>query len=178
MIRISAGQVPLKVLTDSGASSNIDSATWEQLKKKRIKCCSKASSLGRSCVPMRQMFPCRWKVHLHAKLCVGGSQPWQRFWLSTAVAYHCWEETLSWTYESWRLEWTLPHVVSDKGKNQDMYPELFQDVGKRNTHQVKLHVNQSVEPVAQPLRRVPFNLCGKVEQKLDELLEADISQNQ
>lgn len=65
-------------------------------------------------------------------------------------------------------------MVSDKPKIQDMYPELFQGVGKLNTHQVKLHVNKTVEPVAQPLRRMPFNLRRKVEQKLDELLEGDI----
>ena len=67
-------------------------------------------------------------------------------------------------------------IVSDKAKIQDMYPELFQGIGKLDTHQVKLHVNQSVEPVAQPLRRIPFNLQGKVEQKLDELLEPDITE--
>ena len=57
---------------------------------------------------------------------------------------------------------------------QQQYPEVFHGVGKLKTRQVTLHIDPEVEPVAQPLRRVPFNLQEKVEEKVQELLDCDI----
>ena len=37
-----------------------------------------------------------------------------------------------------------------------------------------MHVNKDVKPVAQPVRRLPFGLRGKVGKKLDELFKEDI----
>ena len=39
---------------------------------------------------------------------------------------------------------------------------------------MKLHINDSVKPVAQHVQRIPFGLREKVDKKLDELLELDI----
>ena len=36
---------------------------------------------------------------------------------------------------------------------------------------MKLHIDDSVKPVAQHVRRIPFGLREKVDKKLDELLE-------
>ena len=38
----------------------------------------------------------------------------------------------------------------------------------------KDHVDKTVQPIAQPVRRLPFGLREKVEKKLDELLEKEI----
>lgn len=54
------------------------------------------------------------------------------------------------------------------------YSEVFNGVGKLKTKQVKLHIDPEVEPVAQLLRRTPFNLRKKVEDKIKELVEMDI----
>ena len=43
------------------------------------------------------------------------------------------------------------------------------DLGKLKGYQVKQHLDESVQPVAQPHRRVPFN----VRQQLEELLKRD-----
>ena len=40
--------------------------------------------------------------------------------------------------------------------------------------QLNLHIDQQVQPVAQPLRRPAFSLREKIEKKLDELLQEDI----
>ncbi|KAL9966531.1 hypothetical protein ACROYT_G024619 [Oculina patagonica] len=40
--------------------------------------------------------------------------------------------------------------------------------------ELKLHIDESVKPVAQHVRRIPFGLREKVDKKLDELLELDI----
>ncbi|KAJ8385880.1 hypothetical protein AAFF_G00179460 [Aldrovandia affinis] len=56
-------------------------------------------------------------------------------------------------------------AVVDKQSLEQQYPKLFQGVGKLNSKQVSLHINPEVKPVAQPLRRIPFNLRGAVEAK-------------
>ena len=51
---------------------------------------------------------------------------------------------------------------------------MFKGVGKLKTEQVKLHIDPSVKPVAQPLRRTPFNLRSRVEEKIRELEDLNI----
>ena len=47
-------------------------------------------------------------------------------------------------------------------------------MGKLKNYQMKLHINKDVKPVAQGVRRLPFGLRGKVDEKLDDLLAKDI----
>jgi len=54
------------------------------------------------------------------------------------------------------------------------FPELFQGISKLKDVSVKLHIDESVQPIAQPHRRVPFHLWEKVEQKLKDLENDDI----
>ena len=49
------------------------------------------------------------------------------------------------------------------------YDELFHGLGKLKGYQIKLHTDESVPPVAQPHRRVPFH----VHQQLEEQLKRD-----
>jgi hypothetical protein len=54
------------------------------------------------------------------------------------------------------------------------FPKLFEGVGLMQDYAVKLHIDESVKPVAQPHRRIPFHLRQKVEQKLQDFFDADI----
>ena len=54
------------------------------------------------------------------------------------------------------------------------HPQLFNGTGKLKSHQVKLHIDQSVKPCIQPYRHVPFHLQKKVEEELNSLLAQDI----
>ena len=54
------------------------------------------------------------------------------------------------------------------------YKPLFTGVGTLKNYRLKLHIDGSIKPVAQPLRRIPFQLRDKVDFKLNELLESDI----
>ena len=49
-----------------------------------------------------------------------------------------------------------------------MYPGVLKG------YELKLHIDESVKPAAQPVRRMPFGLRVKVDKKLDQLLELDI----
>ena len=54
------------------------------------------------------------------------------------------------------------------------YKEIFSGVGKMKGHQVKLHIDNKVKPVAQPHRRIPFHIRKQVESKLKEMEEMAI----
>ena len=54
------------------------------------------------------------------------------------------------------------------------FPGCFQGLGKLKDHKVKIHIDETVPPVAQSSRRVPFSPRGKLENKLDELVEMGV----
>jgi len=54
------------------------------------------------------------------------------------------------------------------------YEKCFKGLGKLTQYQLKLHIDENVKPIAQPIRRVPFNLRQGIEEKLDELQDLDI----
>lgn len=66
---------------------------------------------------------------------------------------------------------TVPTVVD---KLAGTYDSLFHGIGKMKDVKVKLHIDKTVEPVAQKHRRIPFHLRQKVDQELSRLLEAGI----
>ncbi len=64
--------------------------------------------------------------------------------------------------------------ISSVASLVEKYNDVFHGVGKLKDHQVRLHVDPSVTPVAQTVRRIPFSLRDKVESKVKELQELDI----
>ena len=57
---------------------------------------------------------------------------------------------------------------------QGKYPGVFSGVGKLKDRAVQLHIDPNIKPVAQPIRRTPFSLRSKVEEKVQELIDLDI----
>ena len=51
---------------------------------------------------------------------------------------------------------------------------LFQGTGKLKGTEVKLEIDEKVDPVAQRARRIPHSMTSKVNEKLKEMLEQDI----
>ena len=49
----------------------------------------------------------------------------------------------------------------------DRFCELFDGVGMLKSYDLERHVDSSLTPIAQPLRRVPFQLREEVDKKLD-----------
>ncbi|XP_048765085.2 uncharacterized protein LOC125672921 [Ostrea edulis] len=54
------------------------------------------------------------------------------------------------------------------------FNDRFQGIGKLKNYKVKLHIDETVKPVAQPHRRIPFHIRKKVEQELQNLEDLDI----
>ena len=54
------------------------------------------------------------------------------------------------------------------------YKDCFEGLGKMQGKSAKLHVNDSVKPLAQKYRRLPFHIRDQVEAELKSLEELDI----
>ena len=79
------------------------------------------------------------------------------------------------------ITFNIPDVVniatdihSDVNEIIRRYEPVFKGLGKLKDFQLKLHIEDSVHPVAQPLRRIPFLMRQQVDNKIDELLKDDI----
>jgi hypothetical protein len=174
---ISVGGVDLEMIVDSGASTNIvDSDTWSSLKEKKIKVSSSEPQSQRRLyaygstepIPIKGTFSCN--VEIGDQACsaefvvIKGKGP-ALLGKRTAIELGILHIGPVHHVES---QCKVPSDIMKK------YSSVFQGVGKLKDRQIQLHVDQSVPPVAQPLRRTPFQLKRKVEQKVKELIDMDI----
>lgn len=67
-----------------------------------------------------------------------------------------------------------PKQADRKASLRAKFPKVFQGLGKLKGYQLKLHIDEKVQPVAQPPRRIPFSRREKVTEKLEELLKLDV----
>ena len=54
------------------------------------------------------------------------------------------------------------------------FSEVTNGMGEYKGEPVKIHIDESIKPVAQPHRRIPFHVRKQVEEKLDQLQKDDI----
>ena len=70
----------------------------------------------------------------------------------------------------WKIEIDKTSVCTNSQTNsevlQEKYPEVFSGVGKLKDQPVQLHIDLNVKLVAQPIRRTPFSLRSRVEEKI------------
>jgi hypothetical protein len=159
----------VRVLIDSGASCNvIDQQLWEQLKRNGVTCKSQKDSKTLksyatvSKVEVVEKFWC--KVELGEK-----SLPNVEFLVIKGDGTPILGRKTA--MQLGVLEIKLPEV----NLVEDEFQELFSGkVGKLTNYQVELHVKPNAKFVAQPCRRVPYSLRGKLKDKLQELEEMDI----
>ena len=59
-----------------------------------------------------------------------------------------------------------------------MYPQVVSGLGKLKNYQLELNINDSVTPVAQPIRRIPFSRRDKVAEKSKEMKKDIMIQSQ
>ena len=65
-------------------------------------------------------------------------------------------------------------AVLTKEKLREIYPQVFSGLGKLKNYQLELNIDESVTPVAQPIRRIPFSRREKVEEKVRELEDMNV----
>ena len=61
------------------------------------------------------------------------------------------------------------NVTDKKAALKAKYPQVFTGLGKLKHFQLKLHVDESVTPSAQAMRRIPFSRKQKVVEKLEKV---------
>ena len=72
------------------------------------------------------------------------------------------------------LKINQPEIPQSTYEIIQQYSEVFQGVGLLKNFKLKLHIDPSVTPVQQPIRRIPFHTKEKVSSELKRLLELDI----
>ena len=58
------------------------------------------------------------------------------------------------------------NATSNTWKLVREFPELFTGLGKLKDYKVKLHIDETVQPVAQTHRRIPFHVRRDLEAQL------------
>ena len=56
----------------------------------------------------------------------------------------------------------------------DKHSDIFKGLGRMTNVEVKLHMNEDIHPVQQPIRRVPWHTRQRVDDEIKRLLESDI----
>ncbi|CAB4032808.1 Retrovirus-related Pol poly, partial [Paramuricea clavata] len=157
-VEVTVGGCQLNMIIDSGASVNIvDKQTWEWLKKNRVVCTSSRSEkklytyASQTPLEIIETFNCKISVGHHvvdAEVCIISGRGESLLGKDTAMKLGV--------------------------LNMRKYPEVFKGVGKLEGRTVQLYINSDVKPVAQPVRRIPFNMRPKVEEKIKQLISLDI----
>ena len=164
------------VLIDSGASCNvIDQATWEVLKKS-AQCESKKSNKNLFAYGQKDRIEVIGTFVSEIVCEISGNSCVDEFTVVKGPGRSLLGKN---TAEKLGVLRVGPDVCSltVEGSDADIrekYREVFTGVGKLKDFQLKLHIKDDVTPVAQPVRRLPFGLRAKVDEKLDELLAKDI----
>ena len=71
----------------------------------------------------------------------------------------------------------IDDIPPEGAKVEENFQHIFHGIGKLKGVQVKLHIDETVKPVAQKPRRTPFHLRGKVEKEIRHLIETEIIEN-
>ena len=188
-MKVTVGGIDLHMLIDSGATSNvIDEHTWESLKNAKIKCESRVAPPNRKlwaygadqALSLKGLFSCEASISgksVPAEFIVikGKGVPL----LGKVTAMELGVLKIGVDAANSPPHTTAVASIDERTKSgstqfHKQFPDVFKAVGKLKTEQVKLHIDPSVKPVAQPLRRTPFNLRSRVEEKIRELEDLDI----
>ena len=182
IIDLSVGGVELKnVLIDSGASCNImDKTTWESMKQQGVKC--KSQKCGKKLFAYGQTEPIEVLGRFEADICcdASGENCVDEFTVVEGPGKTLLGKDTAEKLNVLRVgppSILQAYTITSEGNAEDILKnnaDIFSGIGKLKDFQLKLHVNESVKPVAQPVRRLPFGLRDKVDKKLDELLKEEI----
>ncbi|XP_028417254.1 uncharacterized protein LOC114541657 [Dendronephthya gigantea] len=73
-----------------------------------------------------------------------------------------------------KMEGKFRVLAESKHKFMDKHGPVFRGLGKLKNKQIELVIDETISPVAQPQRRAPFHLRGKIEDEIRRLERDDI----
>ena len=176
LLEVEMGGVKLHVLADSGAYSNlIDERTWEQLKARHIKCTSNAAPQNKQIYAYASDKPLEIKGTFECEVQAGKGREKAEFVVVVrGRGVPLLGKQTATKLGMMKVGIDVGAVTSHAEQFRHEFPEVFTGLGKMKDTQITLHIDPSVTPIAQPLRRTPFQLRERVEGKLKQLVELDI----
>ena len=183
IIDLEVGGVAIQMTIDSGATFNlIDRTTWELLKAKHVKCHSQKAkkyvyAYGRTPIEVLGKFEATTECNINGEKCIAEFtvvNKRDKSLLGRRTAEKLDLLRVGPRSVDSNMSSNVRAVVEEDNDIKTNYPDVFQGVGKLKDFELKLHVKETVEPVAQHVRRLPFGLRKKVEEKLQELLDNEI----
>lgn len=144
------------------------------MKVKKIKCKSEAAPIDRKLYTYASRKPLPLKGRFTCEVLIGRGKAQAEFLVikGKGVPLLCKDTAMK--LGVLKIGVDIATVAEAKQTLKQQFPEVFSGIGKLKSKQVTLHVDPNVKPVAQPLRRTPFNLQERVEKKIRELLDCDI----
>ena len=164
------------VIIDSGATCNIISeSTWQIAKKQKIVCSSSAGS-EKKLFAYGSDTPLPIVGEFSALVKSGNEQVTATFIVIKGNGRSLLGKETAEVLKILKVGpdsySNIHHITLDDIKHE--FKECFEGFGKLKDFAVKLHIDKSVVPVAQKVRRIPFSIRKQVENKIHELLEKDI----
>ena len=170
-----------KVLIDSGASCNlIGCETWNNLKQKHIRSESKVSDKKLFAYGQKEPMEVVGTFVAEIACEASGEGCVDEFTVIKDTGTPLLGRDTAGKLKVLRVgpvgEPQVCSVVTE-GSDEDIrkeYADILTGVGQLKNYQLKLQIYKNFKPVAQQVRRLPFGLRDKVDQKLDDLLDKDI----
>jgi len=173
-ISIDVGNVRVpNVVIDSGAVTNvITKNTWDWLKKSNVQANISCSTINLFAYGSDKPLPTLCTFSARVVCCETGKSCIADFVVVNGTGTNLLGKR---TAEKLAVLQVGPGVVNlVENDLVARYKPLFTGVGVLKDFKLKLHIDDSVKPVAQSPRRIPFQLRQKVNAKLQELLDSDI----
>ena len=174
MFEVKISNTPIYIMADSGATVNILSKKdYNSLEPK-----PKLSNTFTQVFPYMSNKPLELQGNFKAKVTSANGASEEVFYVANGSS----NSILSWE-ASQRL--SLIKIVNNVGETSvdlppgapkfiKKYPSVINGTGKCKTEPVRIYVDESQKPVAQPHRRIPFLVRKLVEEQLEQLEENDI----
>jgi len=174
IVTLKLNDLPVKMLVDTGASIDIiDESTYEMMQKSQSVCLSRPSNRifaygSKTQLPVLGKFKgtleSRNKIAITDIHIVQGN-------FGCLLSYSS-ATTLG------LIQVNINKVQAQQSATHEKliqeFSHIFDGIGTLKDVEVKLHIDPSVPPVAQPARRIPFHLRKKVEQELAQLEQQGI----
>lgn len=175
-ITVDIARKPVRMLIDSGASCNtVSSSVWRSLEPHALT----LQPVTKKIYPYGTETPLTCKGKFSASISVDGNsrKHTTEFIVIDGNVKALLSRQTSLMLGVLKLSPEAAYVKVVNSNNADLetkYAGCFQGFGKLKDYQLKLHIDKNISPVAQPLRRLPFNVRKAVTDKLDELEQMDV----
>ena len=179
-ISVKIGRVQVTMIIDSGASCNVlDRNLWEYLKANKVRCASSKATKKMYSYGNKQ--PLQVAGTFKADVLVGNRALNEAEFLVIENERHALlgrETAIALGVLQLGPQINSLQLYTDRENRApsilDKFPGCCEGVGKLKDFQLKVPIDAEVQPVAQPIRRVPFHIRDKLTNKLKELVELDI----